>query len=101
MQSFTFRLPTQVIFGVGQESRTGAAAAATGAKRVLVHYGQGSVLRSGLKDRIVGQLQAAGLRVSELGGVEPNPRLGLVRTGIALAKAEGCLLYTSDAADDM
>ena len=58
-------------------------------KKVLLHYGSGSVKKSGLLDRIKQSLDAAHIAYVELGGVVPNPRLSLVRKGIALCKKEG------------
>ena len=47
---------------------------------VLVVYGGGSVIRSGLLPRVTAALKDAGLTVHEEGGVVPNPQIGLVRT---------------------
>ncbi|NLG24110.1 MAG: iron-containing alcohol dehydrogenase, partial [Clostridiales bacterium] len=56
------------------------------------HYGGGSIKRSGLYDRVVASLNGAGVSFVELGGVVPNPRLSLVREGIALCRREGVQL---------
>jgi alcohol dehydrogenase YqhD (iron-dependent ADH family) len=87
MDNFVFRNPTKIIFGRGTEARVGAEAAAI-AKKVLLHYGGGSIKKSGLYDRVVTSLKAAGVAFVELGGVAPNPRLSLVREGIALCRKE-------------
>ncbi len=55
----------------------------------MIHYGGGSVVRSGLLDRVKRSLESAGLAYTELGGVKPNPRSGLVYEGIDLVKREG------------
>ena len=55
---------------------------------MLVHYGSGSVVRSGLLDRIYRSLDEAGISYVSLGGVVPNPRLSLVYEGIELCKKE-------------
>ena len=89
MINFEFLVPTKVIFGKGTENKAADEIKAFGAKKVLVHYGSGSVKRSGLLDRVLKSLDDAGIAHIELGGVVPNPRLGLVREGIALAKKEG------------
>lgn len=60
--------------------------AALGAKRVLLVYGGGSVVRTGLLARVTASLEAAGVEHVELPGVRPNPEVGLVRTGIELAR---------------
>ena len=63
------------------EARVGTEAAAY-SKKVLLHYGGGSIKASGLYDRVVASLEAAGVEWVELGGVKPNPRIGLVREGV-------------------
>ena len=60
-----------------------------GGKKVLIHYGGGSVIRSGLLDRVKASLKEASIDFIELGGVKPNPRSGLVYEGIELCKKEG------------
>jgi len=57
-------------------------------RKVLLHYGQGSIKKSGLYDRVCRSLREAGVQFSELPGVVPNPRLGLVRQGIELCRRE-------------
>ena len=57
-------------------------------KKVLIVYGQGSVVRSGLLARVEKSLTEAGLCFGELGGVKPNPEDGLVREGIAMVRRE-------------
>lgn len=88
MEAFEYQLPTKIVFGVGRYAETGALCAAIG-KKVLLHYGGGSIKKSGLYDRVKKSLADAGCSVVELGGVQPNPRLALVREGIALCKREG------------
>ena len=68
--------------------RIGGEVAALGAKRVLLVYGGGSVVRTGLLARVTASLEAAGVEHVELSGVRPNPEVGLVRTGIELARRE-------------
>ncbi|MCR5723626.1 MAG: iron-containing alcohol dehydrogenase [Treponema sp.] len=89
MNNFEFYAPTRVVFGRGTESRVGELVAGCNCKKVLLHYGSGSVKKTGLLDRIKASLDAAGVSYIELGGVVPNPRLSLVREGIALCKKEG------------
>jgi alcohol dehydrogenase len=85
MENFIFQMPTKIIFGKDTESAVGAEAAEY-SKRVLLHYGGGSIKRSGLFDRVMESLREAGLEVYELGGVKPNPRLELVREGIRMCR---------------
>jgi len=85
MKNFEFRNPTRIIFGRGTENQVGAEAALY-SRKVLLHFGGGSVKRSGLYDRVAASLRAAGVEWIELGGVQPNPRLGLVHEGVRLCK---------------
>ncbi|MEY8403486.1 iron-containing alcohol dehydrogenase [Oscillospiraceae bacterium 44-34] len=88
MFNFNYYTPTQVVFGRGAEEQTGTLVKAQGCKKVLIHYGGGSVVRSGLLDRIKASLDREGVAYAELGGVVPNPRLSLVYQGIALCRKE-------------
>ncbi len=89
MLNFTFCTPTQFVFGKDTEKQVGALVRAQGGKKALVHYGGGSVVRSGLLDRVCASLTAAGIPYVTLGGAQPNPRSGLVYEGIALCRKEG------------
>ncbi len=88
MEDFTLHLPTKIIFGKGSEKKAGREVAKH-SRKILLHYGGGSIKRSGLYDRVVDSLNDAGVEFAELGGVVPNPRLGLVRKGIELCRTEG------------
>ena len=88
MQNFTLHTTTEVVFGRDIEKDIGQKLKAIGAQRVLVHFGGGSARASGLLDKVESSLADAGLTYVELGGVEPNPKLSLVRRGIALCKEE-------------
>lgn len=88
MENFQYYTPTKIIFGRGAEEQTGQLAAEQGCEKVLVHYGGGSVVRSGLLERIYRSLDAIGISYVSLGGVVPNPRLSLVYEGIRLARKE-------------
>ena len=89
MNNFNLFTPTKVVFGKDTESQTGALVKAFGGQKVLLHYGSGSVVRSGLLDKIKASLQAEGIAFTELGGAVPNPRLALVYEGVALGQKEG------------
>jgi len=86
MQNFVFHNPTRIIFGKETEQQVGAEL--SGYKKVLLHYGSGSIKKSGLYDRVVASLNAAGVSFVELGGVQPNPLLSLVYEGIRLCRAQ-------------
>ena len=87
MRDFVYHVPTEVVFGVGAEERTAEFVQKYGGTRVLVVYGGGSAVRSGLLDRICGQFQQVGIAYETLGGVQPNPRLSLAREGVKKALA--------------
>ena len=87
MDNFTFQSPTKIIFGKGAEHQVGKEARSHGGK-VLLHYGGGSIKRTGLYDRVVQSLNEAGVEVVELAGAQPNPRLSLVYEGIELCRKE-------------
>jgi len=88
MDNFTFLNPTEIIFGKGTQKEVGALTAKH-SKKVLLHYGGGSIKRTGLYDQVVQSLKEAGVEYVELGGAQPNPRLSLVRKGIDLVRSEG------------
>ena len=89
MNNFDFYSPTCFAFGKDRERDAGALVKRFGGTKVLIHYGGGSVVRSGLLDRVKASLMAENIPFIELGGVKPNPRSGLVYQGIELCKREG------------
>ena len=89
MDNFNFYSPTYFAFGKDREQDAGALVKRFGGTKVLIHYGGGSVIRSGLLERVKASLEAEGFPYVELGGVKPNPRSGLVYEGIELCKREG------------
>ena len=88
MQNFNFYSPTYFAFGKDEESRAGELVKRFGGSKVLLHYGGGSVVKSGLLDRVKKSLDAGNIPYLELGGVKPNPRSGLVYEGIKLCRDE-------------
>ncbi|MDO4281707.1 MAG: iron-containing alcohol dehydrogenase [Peptococcaceae bacterium] len=88
MNDFIFHNPTKVYFGTEQLAHLGEELATFGTKVLLV-YGGGSIKKSGLYDRIHALLADAGLSVTSLGGVEPNPRHTTVNEGAVLCRREG------------
>lgn len=89
MNNFVFKSPTEFIFGRHTEDQVGELLRKYGAHKVLLHYGGGSVVRSGLLDQVETALKASGLEFVLLGGVQPNPRDTLVYRGVDLSKNEG------------
>ena len=89
MDNFTFYSPTKFAFGKGTESQAGSLVKEFGGSKVLLHFGGGSVVKSGLLGRVKNSLKDAGISFVELGGVQPNPRDDKVYEGIELCKKEG------------
>lgn len=88
MNNFNFYSPTYFVFGRDTENKAGRYVKRFGGSKVLIHYGGGSVVRSGLLDRVKASLKNEGIDFLELGGVMPNPRSGLVYEGIELCRKE-------------
>jgi alcohol dehydrogenase len=86
---FEFYNPTRLMFGAGMLARLGEVVRTNGTRALLV-TGGGSVKRSGVFERAVSSLKAAGVSVAECSGVEPNPRLSSVVRGAQVARDEGC-----------
>jgi len=89
MFPFKYYAPTRVLFGKDTELKVAEMIRMFGGTKVLIHYGGGSVIRSGLMKRVTDTLDAAGIAYISLGGAVPNPRLSLVYEGIELCKREG------------
>ena len=88
MDNFEFYSPTRFVFGRGAEKSTGELVKRYGGTKVLLHFGGGSVKANGVYDKVTASLDVAGVGYVPLGGVQPNPRSGLVREGIALCRRE-------------
>lgn len=88
MNNFVFYSPTEFVFGKNTEVQVGALARKYGVQKVMIVYGGGSVVRSGLLDRVKQSLQEAGVAYCEMGGVQPNPIGGKVYEGIQLCRRE-------------
>ena len=89
MNNFTFYAPTYFCFGKDSENSTGEMVERFGGKKVLIHYGGGSIKSNGVFDRVVASLNERKIPYIELGGVMPNPRSGIVYEGIELCRKEG------------
>ena len=89
MFDFKYFTPTKVLFGKNTENKVADLIQEFGGKKVLIHYGGGSVIRSGLMQKVTDKLDTAGIKYVKLGGAVPNPRLSLVYEGIDLCKKEG------------
>lgn len=89
MFDFKYYAPTKVIFGKNTELKVAELIKEFGGTKILIHYGGGSVVRSGLLKRVTDTLDTAGINYITLGGAVPNPHLSLVYEGIELCKKEG------------
>ncbi|MCK5567705.1 MAG: iron-containing alcohol dehydrogenase, partial [Actinomycetia bacterium] len=85
MDNFIYDRCTKVIFGKGTEDTVGEEVKKFGST-VLLHYGGGSIKRSGLYDRVMKSLKKSGIKIVGLGGVKPNPTYDLIYEGIKLCK---------------
>lgn len=82
MNNFRYYAPTKIVFGKDTEKEVGDLCIENKATNVLIHFGSGSVIKSGLLDRVCESLKKCNINFIELGGVVPNPRLSLVKEGI-------------------
>ncbi|MBC7959335.1 MAG: iron-containing alcohol dehydrogenase [Vallitaleaceae bacterium] len=85
MDNFIFQNATKIIFGKQTEQLVGAETIKY-SKKVLLHYGSGSIKKTGLYDTVIKSLTEAGVEFIELGNAQPNPRLSLVQEGIKLCR---------------
>ena len=88
MNNFTFYTPTKYLFGRGVETKAGELARQFLGQKIMIVYGHGSVVRSGLLSRVTASLAEAGVSWTELGGVDPNPTDTLVYKGIEEGRKE-------------
>lgn len=88
MIKFEFMNPTKLVFGVDSHKEAGKYAEAYGARKVMLHFGGGSVVRSGLLGRVEDSLRENGIDFIEFGGVQPNPKVATVREGIDICRKE-------------
>ena len=88
MHNFVFYSPTEFVFGKATEMQVGALALKHGARKVMIVYGGGSIVRSGLLDRVKQSLQEAGIEYCLMGGVQPNPVDTKVYEGIDFCRRE-------------
>lgn len=89
MENFTYFTPTKVFFGKDAEGQVGEIVKSYGFERVMLHYGGGSVKKTGLYDRVVASLKQQGISIFPFGGAQPNPKVSLVREGARLCKEQG------------
>ena len=92
MKDFIYNTPTKVYFGKGKENIIGDIVKEYGFTKIMIQYGKGSVIKSGLYERVMKSLLDNDIEVVELGGVEPNPKLDFVKNAINIAKGSGVQL---------
>ena len=88
MDNFTFHRPTDFVFGKEAQHKAGEYLKKYGATKVLIHYGTGSVVKSGLLQQVEDSINKSGISYVKLGGAIPNPVDTLVYEGIELCKKE-------------
>ncbi len=88
MKDFQFYTPTKVYFGKDGQKDVGEIIGAYGYKKILLHYGKGSIKKTGLYDQVVDSLRENNIEFIEFGGVEPNPKLNMVKEGAQICKKE-------------
>ncbi len=88
MENFNFYSPTEFVFGRKRENECGEYVKKYGGTKVLVHYGSGSAVKSGLLERVCKSLESCQIPFVTLGGVKPNPRDTLIYEGIELCRKE-------------
>ncbi|MCM1162769.1 MAG: iron-containing alcohol dehydrogenase [Muribaculaceae bacterium] len=89
MDNFSYCSPTRYLFGHGVESETGRLVEEAGWKTVMIVYGGGSAVRSGLLGRVCDSLSHHGITFVTFGGIQPNPVDGPVRDGIDICRRAG------------
>lgn len=88
MVDFTFYTPTKIHFGKGKQKLVGKIIKDYGFKKIMLHYGGGSIKKYGLYDEVITSLKENEIEYVEFGGAEPNPKLSKVREGAALCRKE-------------
>lgn len=88
MNNFEYCVPTKVIFGRDTQKRAGEIIREYGFRKVMIHYGGGSVKRSGLLDQVTASLEEAGIESILFGGVQPNPTLSKALEGMEICRRE-------------
>ena len=86
MLNFEFYTPTKVFFGRGYEKEVGRIICEYGYKKIMLHYGGGSIKKNGLYDTVAKSLDEHGIEYIDFGGAEPNPKLKKVREGAKICR---------------
>ena len=86
MNNFVFISPTEFVFGKGTENKVGSLATKYGANKVLIVYGKGHAVKSGLLQRVEDSLMNEGIMCYKIGDIAPNPTDDKVYEGIEIAR---------------
>lgn len=86
MLDFLYYTPTKVYFGKEKQKLVGEIVKGYGYKTIMMQYGKESIKKSGLYDEVMASLKENGIKVVEMGGVEPNPKVTFVRDAIKIAR---------------
>lgn len=86
MDNFTLNIPTKIYFGKNQIKVLGRQIEKYGGSRILICYGSERIKENGLFKIITGKLEERELFYTELGGIDPNPRITSVREGVKLCR---------------
>lgn len=84
MNDFTFHIPTKIYFGKDSLNHIAEEVGQSGSK-ILIVYGGGSVVKTGLLERIK-SLLGSGFELHDCGGIEPNPKMDSIRRGVSICK---------------
>ena len=85
MKNFNYKNGTEIVFGKERENQVGSLVK-NHTNKILLHFGGGSIKKSGLYDKVIASLKKENIEIFELGGVKPNPRVSLVREGINICR---------------
>ncbi len=86
MRDFIYYAPTKVYFGKDKHKDVGRIISGFGYKTIMMQYGKESIKKSGLYDQIMKSLSDSSIKVIEMGGVEPNPKVSFVREASKIAR---------------
>lgn len=84
MLNFEYQNPTKILFGKGQIAKISNEIPSDA--RLMILYGCGSVIANGTMDIVKKAL--AGRKITEFGGIEPNPDYDTLMQAVAIAKKE-------------
>lgn len=87
MKNFNYQYPVKQYFGQGCAEEAIKSEMQSVGTNVMLAFGQGSVKRSGLYDKVRKWLEECGKRVTDFGGIMPNPTYAKVQEGAQLARA--------------